>query len=135
MSKLLRAWTKAKVNSDASQKVDAVARAQGEPVIFLAADWSSLVTQFKQQYGASSHDEKLPSQSYYEAVEERVRDGTTKVETFSHVVNVADETLHALSEPGGRARVMGVHPDSSLTIHTKKRYMSTVLSNIRVPPR
>ena len=41
-----QAWTQAEVHADTKLKIDAVARAPGEPVAILNADWKSLVAQF-----------------------------------------------------------------------------------------
>ena len=47
LAKLKKVWNQAKLQLDAKQKVDAVARAHGELVTMLVCDWRSLVTQFK----------------------------------------------------------------------------------------
>ena len=46
-----KVWNQAKLQSEAKQKVDAVARAYGEPITMLACDWQPLMTQFRQKYG------------------------------------------------------------------------------------
>ena len=63
MAKFIEAWLQAKVQWDETMKVDAFAKAHGEPVAMISADCTSLVVQFKQQYGNDIPDEKLPAQS------------------------------------------------------------------------
>ena len=41
------AWLAAKVNHEVKTKVDAVARAHGQPIQYLAADWASVLFQLK----------------------------------------------------------------------------------------
>ena len=51
LAKISKAWSTAKVQADAKRKVDAVQKAQGEPVQLLSEDWASLMRQFKKKYG------------------------------------------------------------------------------------
>ena len=66
------AWLASKVNLEVKTRVDAVARAHGQPIQYLTKDWASTLFQFKTQYGLNIHEAKLPSQSYYE---ERLHNG------------------------------------------------------------
>ena len=50
-------------------RVDAVARAHGEPISHLSADWESIMKGFKLKHGANIPEYYLPSQSYFEAFE------------------------------------------------------------------
>ena len=59
---------------------------------------SSLVTQFKLQFGRSLHVSELPAQSYHEAFEERLHDGAIEAETLAHVVSIAEEQKQPKSE-------------------------------------
>ena len=61
LSKLITAWTAARTQAEAKQRVDAVQKAHGEPVVMLPADWSGLIDQFKAKYGTYLHDQQLPS--------------------------------------------------------------------------
>ena len=44
MAKMVKAWNSAKVQAEAKTKVDAVAKAHGEPISMLKCDWVSLMT-------------------------------------------------------------------------------------------
>ena len=68
LAKLKKVWNQAKLQSEAKQKVDAVARAHGEPITMLACDWVSLMNQFKSKYGMQIHETRLPAQSYFESI-------------------------------------------------------------------
>ena len=45
------AWLASKVNLEVKTRVDAVARAHGQPIQYLTKDWASILFQFKTQYG------------------------------------------------------------------------------------
>ena len=49
--KLVNACQLGRVQSETKQKINAVARAHGEPVTTLAVDWEALFTGFKQKFG------------------------------------------------------------------------------------
>ena len=70
-----KVWNQAKLQAEAKQKVDAVARAHGEPVTMLSCDWVSLMNQLKQKYGQHIHESRLPSQTHSETHEEKLADG------------------------------------------------------------
>ena len=69
-AKIHNAWLASKVNLEVKTRVDAVARAHGQPIQYLTKDWASMLFQFETQYGLNMHEAKLPSQSYYESFEE-----------------------------------------------------------------
>ena len=94
---------------------------------FLTADWTSLLREFKQQRG-KIQDNELPAQSYYEAFEESLHDGTIQAETLSHVVSIAEEQKQRAGRPE-HPKQLGLHLDSSLTAQTKRRYMSSMPAN------
>ena len=122
------AWLASKVNVEVKTKVEAVTRAHGQPITLLTADWASLIVQFKTQYGMSIHDAKLPAQSYYESFEERLHNGIIEAETLAHVVSLADEREQIASKPEPPFQ-MGMHLDATLSLQTKKKYMSTMPTN------
>ena len=97
-AKLNMVWKQARITCDTKDRVDAVKRAHGEPVSFLTADWVSLLREFKQQRG-KIQDSELPAQSYYEAFEESLHDGTIQAETLSHVVSIAEEQKQRAGRP------------------------------------
>ena len=126
-AKLNTAWAQAKITGEAIERVNATKRAHGEPVAFLTADWTSLIREFKVQRG-KLEDEELPAQSYYEAFEEGLHDGTLEAETLAHVVSLADEKKQRASRPEP-AKQLGLHLDSTLTVQTKRRYMASMPQN------
>ena len=125
-AKLNMVWKQARITCDTKDRVDAVKRAHGEPVSFLTADWVSLLRQFKQQRG-KIQDSELPAQSYYEAFEESLHDGTIQAETLPHVVSIAEEQNQRANRPEP-PKQLGLHLDSTLTVQTKRRYMSSIPS-------
>ena len=49
--KIVKAWNNAKVHGDTKLKLDAVARAHGEPVSMLCSDGEALINTFKANFG------------------------------------------------------------------------------------
>ena len=94
----------------------------------LQVDWTALLDGFKEKYGEHLHDNRLPSQSYCEAIEEKLSDGQLTAETLVHVVSL-QEGLEQKAEHPEPPRQLGLHLDSSLTIQTKRRYMSRMPSS------
>ena len=125
LAKIVKAWHTAKVQNETKVRVDAVARAHGEPVQMLHLDWVSLMTKFKKQYGQHWHDDSLTSQSYFELFEERLAEGCLQAETLAHVVSVEEQAEQEAKKPEP-ARQLGLHLDGALTIQTKRRYMSSM---------
>ena len=83
LGKLSQAWTMAKVQTDVTFEVDAVAREHGEPTSMLTGDWISLSQKFKDMYGEDIHDSRLPSQPHFEAFEEKLADQDLQPETLA----------------------------------------------------
>ena len=87
--KVHMAWSQARTGVKVKKKVDALARAHGQPVTFLAADSEPLVTLLKYRHGVaidevklpSTHDAVLSSQAHFQAF----IDGRLKVEASAHV--------------------------------------------------
>ena len=128
LGKIIKAWSNAKVHSDTKLKIDAVARSHGEPVSMLCADWESLMVTFKNKYGTHLHDTVLPSQSYYEAFEERLANGQFRAEPLNHVVSVHEQEDQESKKPETQ-RHMSLHLDGQLTIQTKRRFTSSMPTN------
>ena len=91
MAKMVKAWNSAKIQADIKTKVDAVAKAHGEPVSMLKCDWISLMTRFGDQHGDNIHESRLPAQSYFENFEEALADGSLEAERLDQVLNVVEE--------------------------------------------
>ena len=85
------AWLASKVNLEVKTRMDAVARAHGQPSQHLTKEWASMMFQFKTQHGLNIQEVKLPSQSYYESFEERLHNGVIEAETLAHVVSLEEE--------------------------------------------
>ena len=128
MARIIKAWSNAKTQAETKQHVDNVAKAHGEPTTMLQVDWTTLLDRFKEKYGEHLHDNRLPSQSYYEAFEEKLSDGQLTAETLAHVVSLQEELDQKAKHPEP-TRQLGLHLDSSLTIQTKRRYMSHMPSS------
>ena len=129
LAKLKKTWSQAKLQSEAKQKVDAVARAHGEPITMLACDWVSSKNQFKSKYGMQIHETRLPAQSYFEAYEEKLQDGLLYPETLAQVISLAEENKQKSLKPE-MSRQMGLHLDNTLTIQTKRRFISSMPATI-----
>ena len=84
-----------------------------------------MIFQFQQQYGMKIHDAKLPAQTYLESFEERLHNVVIEAETLAHVVSLEEERVQIASKPKLPTQ-MGMHLDSTLTMQTKKRYISRV---------
>ena len=50
-AKMVKVWNSGKVQAEVKTKVDAVAKAHGEPISMLKCDWVSLMTRFGDQHG------------------------------------------------------------------------------------
>ena len=87
MAKMVKAWNIAKVQAEVKTKVDAVAKAHGEPISMLKCDWVSLMTRFGDQHGDNIHETRLRAQSYFENFEEALADGSLEVGRLDQVVN------------------------------------------------
>ena len=112
------------MHSETKVKYDSVARAHGERVSMLSADWNQLLAAFKQEYGEHLHDTVLPAQSYFEAFEEKLSDGNLRAESLNQVVSVAEQEEQE-SKKAEPQRHMSLHLDGQLSIQTKRRFLST----------
>ena len=122
---MVKAWKEAKVHADTTAKYEPVARAHGESVSMLSADWNQLLAAFKQKHGQHLHDTVLPAQSFAEAFEEMLSDGNLRAESLNQVVSVAEqeEQEQKKAEP---QRHMSLHLDGQLSIQTERRFVSSV---------
>ena len=69
------------------------------------------------------------AQTYFEGFKERLTDGTMIAEPLSHVISLAEEKEQKERGPEG-ARQVGIHLDSTLTIQTRRRFVSTLPANM-----
>ena len=58
------------------------------PVELPAGSWGNLMKTFQDKYGSSIPPMELPSQSYFEVLEEMVQDRLFYAESFSQVVSL-----------------------------------------------
>ena len=124
LAKVVKAWKDAKVHADTKLKYGSVARAHGESVSMLSADWNQLLAAFKQKYGEHLHDTVLQPQSYLKAFEEKLSDGNLRADSLNQVLSVAqqEEQEYKKAEPQRR---MSLHLDGQLSIQTKRRFVSS----------
>ena len=117
MAKMVKAWNSAKVQAEVKTKVDAVAKAHGEPISMLKCDWISLRTRFGDQHGDNVHESRLPAQSYFENFEEALSDGSLEAERLDRA---------ELAKTPHTAKHLGIQLDSSLSIQTGRRFKSVL---------
>ena len=114
----------AKVMTETKLQTDAVARAHGVPVTLWPADWTAVMTEFKNKHGTHIPDDRLPAQSCFEHFIEKVGDGTLKAEPLSLIVSAFEEEQQDAKKPDV-SRQFNLQLDSRLTISTKRRHTST----------
>ena len=123
LAQLIAAWEESKVQCETKTKVDAVARAHGEPISHLPADWESIMKGYKQKHGANIPEYYLPSQSYFEAFEENLNEGRLRPETLAQVVSVEEEEAQERTKPE-QPKQLHLTLDANLTVQTRRRYLS-----------
>ena len=83
------------------------------------------MNQFKQKYGQHVHESRLPSQTCFEACEEKLADGLLYTETLAQMISLAEDNKQkALKLEVGRQ--MGLRLDNTLNIQTKRRYLPSM---------
>ena len=91
---------------------------------YFPIDSTSILPEFKKKYGAHISDDRLPAQSMFESLTEKLADGTFKAEPLSHVVSLFEEEQQEHKKPE-TTRQYNLQLDSRLTITTKRRHLST----------
>ena len=122
-SKLVEVWSQAKARTETQQKVESTARAHGMLVELPAGSWGNLMKAFQDQYGSSIPPKELPSQSYFEVLEEMVQDRVFYAESLAQVVSLDTENKHRLSNPDSHSSHIAMLFDGS-TIRPKRRLVS-----------
>ena len=112
-SKLVEVWSQAKARTETQQKVESTARAHGMPVELPAGSWGNLMKAFQDQYGSSIPPKELPSQSYFEVLEEMVQDRVFYAESLAQVVSLDTENKHRLSNPDSHSSHIAMLFDGS----------------------
>ena len=79
----------------------------------LTVDSNTLMQMIKEKYGEEVHDSRLPSQSYFEAFQEKLAEGNLYLETLAQVVGLVEEQRQKQSKPDG-SRQMWVQSRQSL---------------------
>ena len=95
--------------TDTKLKVDSIAKAHGELVVMLTADWISLEVQFKEKYGNDILDEKTADTVVCRVFGARLADGNPKAETLAHVVSPAEGAISSLNLRGSWDCTWTVH--------------------------
>ena len=129
LAQLIAAWEESKIQSETKNKVDAVTRAHGEPISHLPAEWRSIMKGFKQKHGANIPEYYLPSQSYYEAFEEKVNEGRLRPVALAQVVSLEGEEAQERTKPE-QPKQLHVTLDANLTVQTCRRYLSSMPSSV-----
>ena len=99
IAKLVKAWRTSSLHAEVKSKADAVQKAHGEPIQMLSEDWASLMRQFKEKFGRNIHASKLPAQSYYEAFQEKLSEGSLAAETLAQVISASEEENQKKNKP------------------------------------
>ena len=128
IAKLVKAWRTSSLQAEGKSKVDAVQKAHGEPIQMLSEDWAILMRQFKEKIGRNIHASKLPAQSYYEAFQEKLSEGSLAAETLAQVISASEEENQKKNKPES-SRQLGLNLDSTLTIQTRRRYIASMPAN------
>ena len=99
MAKVIASWKESRIQSETKTKVDAVARAHGEPVSYLPSEWVKILKTFKDKYGQRIPEYYLPAQCYFEVFEEKVNEGRLRAETLAQVISLEEEEAQERSKP------------------------------------
>ena len=75
-AKLITVWKQARVRSDTQRQVEASARAHGLPLEFPHGTWGNLLKGFATKFGDTVPKQELPSQTYFEQLEEMLQDAS-----------------------------------------------------------
>ena len=94
MAKVIASWKESRLQSETKAKVDAVARAHGEPVSYLPSEWVKILKTFKEKFGQRIPEYYLPAQCYFEAFEEKVNEGNEVIRLR------AEDSLHRMIQFG-----------------------------------
>ena len=91
----------------------------------LEPDWASLMESFKIKFGSHIPSSSLLAQSFFESFEEVLANSTMKAVTLAHVVSTKEQEDQEDAQPEP-SRQMGMHLDSTWTIQTRRRYVSSM---------
>ena len=94
----------------------------------LSEDWACLMRQFEERFGRNILASKLLAQSYYEAFQEKLSEGSLAAEPRAQVISASEEENQKKNklEP---SRQLGLNLDSTLTIQTRRRYIASMPAN------
>ena len=125
MAKMVKARNSAKIQAEVKTKVEAVAKAHGEPISKLMCNWVSQMTRSRDQHGDNIHETRLPAQSHFESFEEALADGTLEAGRLDQALNVVEERAELAKTPNA-VKHLGIHLDAILTIQTRRRFTSVL---------
>ena len=109
------------MQSETAQQIDAVAR-----VHILQQIEEALMTGFKQKIGMTTHECRLPNQTYCENSEEKLHDGRVKPEPQAQEISLAEESKHEMTKPEVLKTLGLLYVNCTLSIQSKKRHMSAM---------
>ena len=109
-AKLITVWKQARVRSDA----------HGLPLELPHGTWGNLLKGFATKFGYTVPKQELPSQSYFEQLEEMLQDGLLYAESLTQVVSLEAELQHMRSAS-----------DSSNSHHVAMYFDGTTLKSKR----
>ena len=95
-----------------------------KPVQMLSEEWACLMRQFKERFGRNIH----AAQSYHEASQEKLSEGSLAAETLTQVVSASEEENQKKNKPVP-SRQLGLNLHSTLTIQTRRRYIASMPAN------
>ena len=96
-----------------------------EPVTILEADWLGLVDQFESKLGERVHDTSRPLPVLLRKFQVKIMDGHLYTGTLTHVVSLFEEDRQKAQKPEP-SRQLGLNIDATLTIQTRRQYVSTL---------
>ena len=100
-------------------KVDAVARAHGEPVSYVPSEWVKILKTFKDRFGQRIPEDYLPAQCYFEAFEEKINEGRLRSETLAKVISLEEEEAPERSNPE-HPKQLYLTLEANLTLQTRR---------------
>ena len=128
MAKVIASWKESRIQSETNAKVDAVARAHGEPVSYLPSEWVKILKTFKDKHGQRIPEYYFPEQCYFEVFEEKVNEGRLRAETLAQVISLEEEEAQERSKPE-HPKQLHLNLEANLTLQTRRRFISQMPKN------
>ena len=129
MAKVIASWKESRIQSESETKVDAVARAHGEPVSYLPSEWVKILKTFKDKYGQRIPEYCRPAQCYFEVFVEEVNEGRLRAETLAQVISLEEEEAQERSKPE-HPKQLHLTLKANLTLQTRRRFISQMPTSV-----